>query len=291
MVGTVPYEDAFRSTMHENGSDGTVRVATANLEASYFSVDFLKADAGDPPAGVPAVSLVGHPRTVPEIAFAVLHRNHGTIIRPPGPPDDKHHAQDEGGVWEKTLLDALTRPPARYLQHVERCQAISDTTFSEGMSNPNPDLREWYHHYQHVAIRAHDQHGTPIEDYMIEFYQEPQDEQDNAHQHVYKKINAEILEKVTQNDSTKNYRSFFFDTTDLQIYLAENPDIIVEMSITAAHLSRRVKFRNPESGVTVFRHGATQFIRPNESILVDITLHRDPEVHSGDKAIDVFRLG
>jgi pimeloyl-ACP methyl ester carboxylesterase len=33
LAGTVPYPDALKAAIHENGSDGTVRVATANLNA------------------------------------------------------------------------------------------------------------------------------------------------------------------------------------------------------------------------------------------------------------------
>jgi len=134
---------------------------------------------------------------------------------------------------------------------------------------------------------VHDQHGVPVEDYMIEFYQEPRDDEDR----VFKKINSDILEKVTRNDVATNYRSFLFDTTDLVKFLDENPNTVVEMSISAAHVSRRILFRNPNQGFPVFTRGNTTFIRANESILVDITLYRDPNVLSTDKAVAVFRLG
>ncbi len=278
MVGTAPYAGALRSSLHEDGSDGTVRVATANLEASYFHLDFTTRD------GLP--ELVAHPRTAPEIALAVLHRNHGTITQPPAPKlTDKHEPQpDPDDDWARTLTDALSLRPAAYLQHVARCQAITDHTMCEGQAGPHP---EWYHHYQHVVARVRDQHGVPVEDYMLEFYQEPRDDEDR----VFKKINTDILEKVTRNDQAPSHRSFFFDVTALRRYLDSRPGTVVEMSISAAHVSRRILFRNPTRGVPVFMHGSTTFIRPSEPILVDITLHRDPVVDSTDKAIAVFRLG
>jgi len=40
MVGSAPYS-GIREVAHEPGSDGTVRVSTANLNAHYFLADFV----------------------------------------------------------------------------------------------------------------------------------------------------------------------------------------------------------------------------------------------------------
>jgi pimeloyl-ACP methyl ester carboxylesterase len=267
MVGTTAYPGALKSTMHENGSDGTVRVATANLQASYFKIDFKDADK------IP--DFVEVPRNIKELALAVFHRNHGSITRP---DDPTQHTE-----WENTLVSALTIAPSDYPQHVQRCQSLTDQTFAEGINGQNSD---WYHRYQHVVFRVHDQHGAPIDDFIVEFYQEPRDPEDR----VFKEINTQVLEKVTKNQRAANHRSFFFDLTDLVEYLNTPAKPVVEMSVSAAHISRRIRFRNPELGVEVFRAGNPTFIRPNQPILVDITLHRDPDTDSPDPAVNVFRL-
>lgn len=267
MVGTAAYPGALKSTMHENGSDGTVRVATANLQASYFKIDFKDADK------IP--DFVEMRRNVGDLALAVFHRNHGNII---DPKEQTQHAE-----WESTLISALTLAPSDYPQHVQRCQSLTDQTFAEGISGPNS---EWYHRFQHVVFRVHDQHGTPIDDFIIEFYQEPKD----AGDHVFKEINTNTLEKVTKNQRAANHRSFFFDLTELEDYLNSPAKPVVDMSISAAHISRRIRFRNPRYGVEVFRAENPTFIRSNQPILVDITLHRDPDTESTDPAVNVFRL-
>lgn len=72
MVGSAPYT-GIREVLHEAGSDGTVRVSTANLNAHYFLADFA-----DPEK--PVITKQVHLK--PRIAFAVFERNHTTIHDP-----------------------------------------------------------------------------------------------------------------------------------------------------------------------------------------------------------------
>ncbi|MEA3187267.1 MAG: hypothetical protein QOD99_1097 [Chthoniobacter sp.] len=271
MVGTISYP-GIKSVMHENGSDGTVRVSTANLNATYLSVDFADANASPKP--------VAKPRVNPDIAFAVFHRNHGSITKAVPDKDSPELAQVES--WQKTLLDALRLEPGDYSTHAARCSAITDQTFVEGRQGPNPD---WYHRYQHVVFRVHDQFGNSIPDYVIEFYQQDRDDDDRVMEFIHK----EIVEKVHTNAIDHGYRSFLIDTDDL-IEFIDKHDAEVCMSITAAHVSRRIRYRNPEHGFRVFTKTNRGMLHPNEPILVNITLYRDPDVENPDPALNVFRL-
>ncbi|HRJ70691.1 MAG TPA: hypothetical protein PLS03_00620, partial [Terrimicrobiaceae bacterium] len=260
------YPDALRSSLHENGGDGTVRVATANLNAGCLQIDF------SPATGVPA--LRERRLSCGEAALAVFHRNHGSIVD----PDDPVQASD----WRDVVTGALTCGTAGYAMHRERCRAVTNRTYAEGRQGPDPD---WYHACQHIAVRVRDQHGAPVEDYMIEFYQES-DEEDA----VFKTINGEILRKVTRNRAAPHMRSFYFDVSDLQDFLAQNPSARIALSVSAAHVSRRIKYRNPVGGVEIFRQGCSRFLRPNGALLLEITLPRDPEVDADDDAANVFQI-
>jgi hypothetical protein len=81
---------------------------------------------------------------------------------------------------------------------------------------------------------------------------------------------------VTTYSRDSSYRSFLFDVTDLEKFLERKPDARVEMSITAAAISRRIAYRNPKGGIPIFTAKNQKFIRPNEPTLVDVTLYRDP---------------
>jgi pimeloyl-ACP methyl ester carboxylesterase len=251
LVGSSAYE-GMRGVFHENGSDGTVRVATANLNAHYFKVDF-----DDPEAP----TCTEQPRNVGEIALGVFQRNHTTIHDP-----DASLVQSQ--EWSDALIRALTMTPDQYGVHVQNLKDLTQTTFNSGTHGANS---KWYHQYQHVVFRVHDQFGQPVEDYVIEFYQEKRDPEDK----VFVKIHGEILEKVTTNSVDASYRSFFFDTTDLGTYLVENPQTDIVMSLSAARLSERVSYRNPKKGaIQVFSNTAQTFLHPNEPILIDVTLWR-----------------
>jgi hypothetical protein len=120
-------------------------------------------------------------------------------------------------------------------------------------------------------VRVHDQFGDPVPDYMLGFYQEAGDDADN----VFSAIHGDILEKVTTNSVDPSYRTFLFNITSLRAYLAQNPNAAIEMSVSAASVSERIMYRNPDGGVPMFTGAAQNLIRPNTPLLVDIVLYRD----------------
>jgi len=249
LTGTAAY-DNLRRAVHENGSDGTVRVSTANLNASLLKVDFsVPTEAAHRFEGI----------NCPPLAFAVFDRNHSSIHD----PADRRQA----GLWGEAVERALSVSAAGYAAHVRACQRITDQTYAEGGASAR------YHRFQHVVFHVHDQYGQPVEDYFVEFYQQ----EDDARDRVFAKIHGEILEKVTTCSVNKAFRSFLFDVDDLERFLARSGRGRVEMSISAAAVSRRIVYRNPVGGVPVFTSGKNPFLRPNAPVLVDITLHRDPQ--------------
>lgn len=248
LVGTNSY-DNYRKAMHENGSDGTVRVSTANLNASLLRVDFA-----DPAAPTHAYVEANCRR----LAFGVLNRNHSSIHD----PEDGNQRDD----WARLVKRALTVPVSGYAAHVADCDRVTAKTFADGGSSQK------YHQFQHIVFRVRDQFDQPVEDYMVEFYQEEGDRPDR----VFAKVHGEILEKVTTYSKDGSYRSFLFDVTDLERFFEQRPKARVEMSVTAAAISRRISYRNPPGGIPVFKADDRHFLRPNEPVLVDVTLHRDP---------------
>ncbi len=247
LVGTAAYQ-GISSVVHENGTDGTVRVSTANLNAHYLRADFVN------PSRVV-------PRTFDRIAFAVFHRNHGNIIQPDEPTQQQQ--------WMKLVVDALTLTPDQYAGHLAYCDSITTQTFSEGTKGPNP---AWYNKYQHIVFRVRDQFGAPVNDYIVEFYQEMGDPNDD----VFQKMHKEVLDKVTTNSTASNYRSFMVDTDELKDFLISRPTSVVDVSITAADISDLIRYKNPGGGSPAFSNADQRFIMPNEPLLIDVTLPRDP---------------
>jgi pimeloyl-ACP methyl ester carboxylesterase len=151
LTGTNSY-DNYRKALHENGSDGTVRVSTANLNASLMRVDF-----GDPNA--PRYTF--EQNNSPRLAVAVLDRNHSSIYEP--------GADSQRAEWGRLVQRALTVPQSGYSAHVADCAAVTEKTFRSGGSSQK------FHQFQHIVFRVRDQFGQPVDDYIVEFYQEDGD--------------------------------------------------------------------------------------------------------------------
>ena len=258
MAGTAAYTDTLSATMHENGSDGTVRASTANLNAHLIKLSFA-----DPTQ--PQLTLV--PRNCPPLAFAVFNRDHTAMH---DPFDVRQTDQ-----WRQTVLSALAVDKTVYADHFAKCSAIASQTFAEGLNSSTPDR---YHQYQHVVFRVRDQFGHPVDDYMVEFYQQENDAQDA----VFAKIHTDILEKITTNSTDPSYRSFLFDTDDLNQYLAAT-NAEVDLSLSAANISSLIGYQNPAGGFRIFSSTLKDYIFPNEPVLVDVILSRNPSP-------DVFKL-
>lgn len=259
VAGTAAYP-GFRAALHENGSDGTVRVSTASLNATLLRLNC----AGPDPIAAQAV-----PRSSPPLALAVLDRDH-SAIHDPGDPR-------QTAEWEQIVSDALSLGATDYAAHTARCAQVAQATFAAGLAQAaNP---ERYHQYQTLMVRVRDQFGAPVSDYMLEFYQEAGDAADD----VFSALHGDILEKVTTNSVDSSYRSFLLDCTGLTAFLDANPDAQVELSISAAHLSERIVYRNPQRGVMMFTGADRTFVRPNATLMIDFTLYRDPTA-------DVFRV-
>jgi pimeloyl-ACP methyl ester carboxylesterase len=256
MVGTSPYPNRLKQMAHENGSDGTVRVATANLNAQAWELSFENPQQ-------PRLKQIA--RNCPELALAVFDRDHSSITR------DNQTQREE---WRRTVLGALSVDAAGYPAFVEQCRGITDATFAAGME-PGKRNKERFHQYLHAVFRVRDQYGNPIPDYFLEFYQEEDDEAD----HVFEKIQTEVLEKVSCSSQDKSIRSLFFDLTDLREMARERPDLKVRLSLVAADLSEDIGYRNPpnepQGGIPVFGHGQETFFLPNCPVLIDVTLFRN----------------
>lgn len=249
LVGTDSYE-GLGAAIHENGSDGTVRASTANLNASYLKLVF------DVNEKTPQVKE--QERCYEPIAFGVLYKkNHGTIIR----PNDK---DDELLGLIMKSLDIETGDG--YQQHIEDLRKVTDETYEKGMVDKDNEVK--YHQYQNLTVRVHDQFGEKIDDYYLEFFQE-----EDLKNKVIVKIQTEILEKVKVFSKDASYRSLFFDITDLKKYiLDQNKE--VDMSLCAAALSKNISYYDPKEYVTVASKDSQTLLRPNTTLFLDIELPR-----------------
>jgi len=248
LVGTDSYT-GLAASFHENGSDGTVRASTANLNASYIKLVF------NFPKGL---EIMKQDCCYDPIAFGVLfNKNHSTITDP---------ASDQ--VLADLLIKSLSiESVGQYEDHIKSLAQLTDETFAKGLNDPTREKK--YHQYQHVVARVHDQFGEEIPDYFLEFFQDKNDIEDK----VMQKVQSEILEKVWPYSKDNCYRSFFFDMTDMKKYILDQGQR-VDMSISAAALSERISYHDPQDCLPVVFPGDETLLKPNTTLFLDIELPR-----------------
>ena len=179
IVGTRPYDQLAARLTNENGSDGTVRVAAANLNAHGVTVDFT----GSPERLQQPLLTPWKRRGDDDVEFplAVLpDRDHGNIAR----PADLGYAR---GPQVQTRLGDLIVQALRvgdaddYRRVAEEWKGITEGTRNfAGVSKPAQANRDRFfrkrgvegqyfnEHYQ-VLVRAVDDFGCPIPDYFLAF--------------------------------------------------------------------------------------------------------------------------
>ena len=234
LTGTHPYPSALRQIVNEDGADGTVRAAAANLNTRGVTIDFA-VDENNPE--------LRFWKNRSEMAFpcAILpDRTHASIIDPAA-PDVKAKAAVQQRLGALILAALNCETFADYQQIASDWHQISEDTaalsgsdadrealFLDGETNP-----EFFHQYIQVNVQVVDDHGADVLDYMIEF--SGPDWKRNDDPTVY--FHREVLEHVHTNSSNAAYRCLFLDRTDLlnEFYnrIGKNVEKILTMSISA----------------------------------------------------------
>lgn len=244
IVGTRGYTDALRQIVNENGSDGTVRCAAANLNAVGITIDFSEDDNN------PTITV--WPRRAGEVVFpfAILpDRDHGSV----------HEPGEESGaapVWSDRLgqliLEALSvTTDAQYRGVQQRWAALTEETaaladggapfdaaFGNAKPNAGPDA---LHQYFQVATYVRDDEGQPVDDFFLEFFAP---EQRGAEHVVY--FHREVLEDVHVNTMQGARRCLYVDRNDLMFgfypLMKSGEKQQLAMSISAAPPGRNVTY-------------------------------------------------
>lgn len=228
IVGTHPYPELAAKITNENGSDGTVRVAAANLNTQGITIDFC----GDP-------EYLLNPKLIQwkkrgggnnEFPLAVLpDRTHGNIIRPDEPGLGKNqNTRDRLG---QLIVQALSvNTTADYGRVRDEWSTVTKETrilagFTDEAQKSRDDFfkkpgtpAEYFHEYYQVNVRVEDEFGEPIPDYFLSFM--PKQKQ---HWYSLKKsfspsgtfFHSEVLEHVHKHQRDGSHRTLYIDRFDL----------------------------------------------------------------------------
>lgn len=289
IVGTRGYSGLLRQIANENGSDGTVRVCAANLNARGVTVDFRETDPKK-------MMRPWESRLDCDIPLAVLPtRTHGSIVDPERADadnrDDTVESEEEKQQLGKLILEALACDSfSTYCEIQQRWEDLSERTARRHLDDPDNPQSECYHQYMQMNAYVVDDHGKPVPDYFLEFFSNPNKADDAAN--VY--LHANVLEDVKKNSQSEALRNLYFDRTDLidgyyaRLSAGEKP--VLYMSIYAMAPGPNVNYFDPGDPaaagmVTIHLEGdvTKRWLRRNSTHFVQIVLPRRP-------IDDVFRL-
>ncbi len=261
IVGTHPYTELTAKLTNENGSDGTVRVAAANLNAYGMTVDF----SGDPNRLIDPKVTHWRKRGGDQHLFplAVLpDRTHGNIVE----PDDlglSKVAQVQAQLGELILQALKTNTAQQYDKAVEDWRAVSlktrtyagdsddaqrhrDATFK---SRKTP--QEYFHEYYQIFVRAEDEFGVEIPDYFLSFMPTPKRGWFSLGSNLLKAsvfFHDEVLEDTHVYRQANSHRCFYLDRFDIMrkggFYdqLTANQAKELSFTVTAADPGDRIAY-------------------------------------------------
>jgi pimeloyl-ACP methyl ester carboxylesterase len=256
LVGSQPYQGALRRLVDKDGTDGTVYVCTANLNATGLSLNF-KANSQ-----VPTVRT--WPKSASPIPLAVFpNRDHASIIRP-------DTLDPELGSF---IVKFLRLDLANYQEFADACDARTRQTLPA-----SPD-RSTLHTFQNLVSRVTDDLGMSIPDYFLEFYERPHTPEEAVTiDDLMVKLHTDVLQTVHNYKKDESYRSFIFDLTTLNGAIGGGEELV--FSLSAANPSHTIGYSvgNADSlgELPLDKDSASYplFWRPNETLLMDITVER-----------------
>lgn len=288
ITGTHPYTGLLRQIANENGSDGTVRVCAANLNARGVTIDFREIDPKK-------MRTVWQSRLEADVPLAVLPtRTHGSIVD----PDRALKDSDEGIAetpGEKVRLGSLIlralgcRDFDDYAAIQKEWDVIAGET-AERRNQRSQEHPDYYHQYMQGNFFVTDDQGAPVPDYMLEFFSNT----DKRHDDVNVYMHAQVIEDVKKNTQNAALRNVLFDRTDLlEGYYRKLPPgtgPVLYMSISAAAPGRNISyFSSQKTGAEgqvplhLEADSAKRWLRRNTTHFVHVVIPRMP-------AEKVFRL-
>ena len=266
LVGNVGYKD-IRAIANKDGSDGTVRISTANMECVRIEAKF-PANPGD--------LSIGH-----DVQYKIELSTGMTAF---GVVDDHNHSSIKLSD-HKSLAQVKRRNRDKLLfVDIVKALTVTDKEFSDWssqLSGRNDQLlhsaargrNQAKHGFQNTVVRVEDQYGVGVEDYLLEFYEKDDDR-------IAKEFHTSTIRNVHGYSDDKSYRSIYVDCTRLNRTI-DKVNEFLSISVTA---SPELSDRSPAGyttigddgigGIRIERDKINEFFVSHRTALVTLQLTR-----------------
>jgi pimeloyl-ACP methyl ester carboxylesterase len=258
LVGNAGYT-GISSAANEPGSDGTVRVSTANLNAACASFDLRD----------PANPIFTGPQNINgQTAFHIMDGlNHGTI-----------HDPTQNGLMP-AIVAALQVDDAGFGAYCVAQDAANQVVMT-ARQVPNSDPYYWG--YQNTVFLVTDQFGNHVTDYFIEFYGPA------ANTFWETLFHSQVIEDVHPYSDDNAYRSLLIDMKTLLSVQPQNAPLQISLSASPDISNNEVGYSSFADGsigaITLPQNQFSLLFQPNRTIFINITINRQQKP-------DIFQLG
>ncbi|MBC8284675.1 MAG: alpha/beta hydrolase [Nitrospinae bacterium] len=250
LIGNSGYS-GIAAAANESGSDGTVRLSTANLNCAHLTADF---------SINPKEPTIKMKQSSGKIAFGVIDgENHGSIVE----GNDETFERIVGGL---RVTDANFKG---------WCKQLEDET-SSIMVAREEKRDSYYNGFQNTFFLVRDQFGMHVDDYFLEFYE-------NRSSWFEEFFHEKVIHSVHAHSDDSAYRSMLTDCTKLR-HGIEGRKQFKEMRIS---LIARPEFEeNGNVGyktlddrdigsVVIPVEAIPNYFQRNRTLFVEITLKRE----------------
>lgn len=223
IVGSSGYTN-IAAAANEPGSDGTVRVSTANLNPTRILLNFADNPKDPGFEHEPANGLTAFAR--------INHENHSTIAL-------KHGGPRESFTIE-TIKSALRVDDRTFEGFAKELEFLNSQSRKDGLDDPQTNP------YQNTIVRVIDHHDQPVNDYFLELFAKKRPEADptsgktlhpaktpDVHHELTRYLQEKVLGKVHTNRLDPSSRSFMINTHRLFSKFGEHVNRSLYISITA----------------------------------------------------------
>ena len=268
LVGDTGY-DGISSIANEDGSDGTVRVSTANMNCVRIEAVFPARADGDRAGRDVDYRLEASSGMT---AFGVVAgHNHGTVTlshrRGHSVARVGRHRRD-GGLLAK-IVRGLTVADDEFEAWAGELEQGNQAL----LARPARDGRN--HGFQNTVVRVRDQYGVGVDDHLLEFYEE-----DDDRDRVARWFHGSAIRKVHKYSDDASYRSVYVDCTRLRRTIDKVGEAL-SLSVTAyPELDERTPAGfttlgdDGIGGLRIPRREIDRFFAPHRTALVSLRLTR-----------------
>ncbi len=261
LVGNTGYR-GISAIANEDGSDGTVRISTANMECVRIHAEF---PANPDEAGHDVTYIMD--ASSGTTAFGVMDGHDHSSVKLSH--FDPNASSDE--VMLSNILKALTIEDEQFQEWRDRLAEDNDKLL------PRTELdSSGKHGFQNTVVRVVDQYGVGVDDYLLEFYEKDDDREDP----VAETFHTSAIRGVHKYSDDASYRSVYVDCTQLR----ETIDKVGEHLSASVTAYPEMSERTPAGfktlgndgigGIRIKKEKISEFFSPHRTALVTLQLTR-----------------